>query len=128
MKNRRTFIKQSAILLGAVGTGLGCQPSKSDESTIIENSPTEIFPTIIATWNNQKATAAAMKVLNDGGSALDAVEAGAKVPEADPKDVSVGYGGHPDRNGIVTLDACIMDHLGNAGSVTFLQTLLKVQG
>ena len=64
-----------------------------------------------------------MLALQNGGSALDAVEAGAMVPEADPKDSSVGYGGLPDRDGIVTLDACIMNEKGQAGSVTFLQTI-----
>jgi N4-(beta-N-acetylglucosaminyl)-L-asparaginase len=62
-----------------------------------------------------------MDVIIKGGSALDAVEAGARVPEADPNDTSVGYGGFPDRDGNVTLDACIMDEFGKAGSVTFLQ-------
>ena len=58
------------------------------------------------------------------GKALDGVEAGARIPEADPNDTSVGYGGYPDRDGHVTLDACIMDHLGNAGSVTFLEGIM----
>jgi isoaspartyl peptidase/L-asparaginase-like protein (Ntn-hydrolase superfamily) len=52
------------------------------------------------------------------------VEAGARVPEADPEDTSVGYGGFPDRDGHVTLDACIMDEFGNAGSVSFLQHIM----
>jgi isoaspartyl peptidase/L-asparaginase-like protein (Ntn-hydrolase superfamily) len=55
---------------------------------------------------------------------LDAVEAGARVPEADPNDTSVGYGGFPDRDGNVTLDACIMDEFGMAGSVCFLQHIM----
>ena len=55
--------------------------------------------------------------------ALDAVEAGVKVPEADIKNQSVGYGGLPDRDGIVTLDACIMDHLGNCGAVLALEQI-----
>lgn len=78
----------------------------------------------IATWPNEGATAAAWEVLASGGYALDAVEAGARVPEADPMDSSVGYGGLPDRDGHVTLDACIMDEKGNAGSVTFLENIL----
>jgi Asparaginase len=44
--------------------------------------------------------------------------------EADPNDISVGYGGLPDRDGHVTLDACIMDEFGNAGSVSFLQHIM----
>lgn len=79
------------------------------------------WPAVIATWDNRQATAAAWNILSAGGRALDAVEAGARVAEADPNDTSVGYGGLPDRDGNVTLDACIMDELGNAGSVTFLQ-------
>lgn len=79
------------------------------------------IPAVIATWNNTNATSAAIEVIKNGGNALDAVEGGARVPEADPGDQSVGYGGLPDETGVVTLDACIMDHLGNAGSVTFLQ-------
>ncbi len=56
-----------------------------------------------------------------GGTALDAAEAGARIPESDPNDTSVGYGGLPDRDGHVTLDACIMDHLGNTGAVCVLE-------
>jgi N4-(beta-N-acetylglucosaminyl)-L-asparaginase len=83
------------------------------------------LPAVIATWGpNTKATAAAWEVLSKGGRALDAVEAGARVPEADPNDISVGYGGLPDRDGNVTLDACIMDEFGNAGSVSFLQHIM----
>ena len=52
---------------------------------------------------------------------MDAVEGGVMVVEADPESMSVGYGGLPDRDGNVTLDACIMDHEGNAGAVCFLQ-------
>src|SRR5690606_10857621 len=53
--------------------------------------------------------------------ALDAIEAGMKIPEADPEVRSVGYGGFPDRDGKVTLDACIMDHNSDCGAVSFLQ-------
>ncbi len=80
-------------------------------------------PIVIATWDNPKAIRAAWELLNTGGSALDAVEAGAREPEADPEDTSVGYGGMPDRDGHVTLDACIMDEKGNAGSVVFLEEI-----
>lgn len=55
---------------------------------------------------------------------MDAVEAGARVPEGDPKETSVGLGGLPDRDGHVTLDACIMDEQGNIGSVAFLEGIV----
>jgi N4-(beta-N-acetylglucosaminyl)-L-asparaginase len=55
---------------------------------------------------------------------LDAVEAGVKIPEADPENHSVGYGGLPDRDGRVTLDACIMDEKSNCGSVMCLENII----
>jgi isoaspartyl peptidase/L-asparaginase-like protein (Ntn-hydrolase superfamily) len=70
------------------------------------------------------ANDAAWIILGAGGYALDAVEAGVRVPEADPEVISVGYGGLPDADGKVTLDACIMDENGRAGSVTFLEHIM----
>lgn len=63
----------------------------------------------------------AWDVLKKNGRALDAVEAGVKVCEADPNERSVGYGGRPDRDGRVTLDACIMDEMSNIGSIASLE-------
>lgn len=113
MTTRRTFLTNGfyAATLGSLNW-----------SNLLQSSPVgNGQPLVIATWDNRKATAAAWEVLKNGGRALDAVEAGARVPEADPNDTSVGYGGFPDRDGKVTLDACIMDEFGNAGSVSFLQ-------
>src|SRR5205085_821270 len=49
---------------------------------------------------------------------------GVRVPEADPKITTVGYGGAPDREGRVTLDACIMDEFANCGSVACLEHIV----
>jgi L-asparaginase/N4-(beta-N-acetylglucosaminyl)-L-asparaginase len=77
---------------------------------------------VISTWpHGMAANVAAWEVLKQGGRALDAVEKGVNVTELDPEITSVGYGGYPDRDGFITLDACIMDENGNGGSVTFLQ-------
>ena len=77
---------------------------------------------MISTWNHGiAANKAAMDIIKNGGNALDAVEAGVRVTESDPEMMSVGYGGLPDRDGHVTLDACIMDHTGNCGAVSYLQ-------
>lgn len=82
-------------------------------------------PIVISTWNmGLGANAEAWKILSKGGRALDAVEAGARVPEGDPTETSVGWGGRPDRDGHVTLDACIMDEKGNCGSVAFLEHIV----
>ncbi|MCB9342514.1 MAG: N(4)-(beta-N-acetylglucosaminyl)-L-asparaginase [Lewinellaceae bacterium] len=96
-----------------------------ESADIFDQGAKHSFPLVIATWGpNVKATAAAWKVLSEGGRALDAVEAGAMVPEADPRDTSVGYGGFPDRDGHVTLDACIMDEFGMAGSVSYIENIM----
>lgn len=80
------------------------------------------LPLVISTWDfGVQANAAAWKVLKSGGRALDAVEQGVRVPEADPDNQTVGLGGFPDRDGHVSLDACIMDEAGNCGSVAALE-------
>ncbi|MBX2890158.1 MAG: N(4)-(beta-N-acetylglucosaminyl)-L-asparaginase [Saprospiraceae bacterium] len=121
MNTRRKFLQHT--LWGGLAAG-----SASFWERIVPNIDllnADVLPVVIATWGpNTKATAAAWEVLSKGGRALDAVEAGARVPEADPEDSSVGYGGLPDRDGNVTLDACIMDEFGNAGSVNFLQHIM----
>ena len=125
MIKRRDFIKTSAALgIPTAGIASACnnEPKsknvdKKDASSIAD------IPLVISTWNNQKANEAAYKILSNNGSSLDAVEAGAKIPEADPNDQSVGYGGHPDREGNVTLDACIMNSQGDYGAVTYLQNI-----
>ena len=79
---------------------------------------------ILSTWNfGLKANIDAEKALKNGGNAMDAAEKGAMNAEADEENTSVGIGGSPDENGNVTLDACVMDSSGNAGSVAFLQNI-----
>lgn len=122
MNSRRTFLQQT--IFGTFSFGSLAFWGKSAEAldTVTDKKK---LPVVIATWGpNTKATAAAWEVLSKGGYALDAVEAGARVPEADPTDTSVGYGGNPDRDGNVTLDACIMDEFGMAGSVSFLKNIM----
>ena len=122
--NRRKFLQKSSAsaLLGGLGNVAFGQPT-SDKK---KKNPNSVMggPVLLSTWKQPKAHAAAVPLLEKGASALDAVEAGARVPEADPDDMSVGYGGLPDRDGRVTLDACIMDHQGNAGAVTYLEHIM----
>ena len=81
-------------------------------------------PCVISTWDfGVAANQAAWAVLARGGTALDAVEAGARVPEADLKNHSVGRAGYPDRDGHVSLDASIMDARGNCGAVAGLENI-----
>jgi isoaspartyl peptidase/L-asparaginase-like protein (Ntn-hydrolase superfamily) len=116
MTSRRKFIQ-----LTALGTSVLALPGK----LLANRKPEGTKPIVISTWNfGLTANVEAWKVLSKGGRALDAVEAGAKVPEADPTETSVGYGGLPDRDGYVTLDACIMDENGGCGSVAFLEHIM----
>ncbi len=120
MSNRRNFIKTTAIASVAVALNSFRGKSEEDESQIITGKLNK--PIVISTWNfGVQANGAAWAILKNNGRALDAVEAGVKIPEGDPKERSVGYGGRPDRDGRVTLDACIMDEFSNIGSVACLE-------
>jgi len=120
MFNRRKFLKLTGISvsLSAIGTEV-------EAKTVFNPSTQQNKPIVISTWDfGIAANQAAWKVLSTGGRALDAVEQGVWVPEGDPKNQSVGYGGLPDRDGFVTLDACIMDEFGNCGSVAALEHIM----
>ncbi|WP_182650271.1 isoaspartyl peptidase/L-asparaginase family protein [Flavobacterium sp. SOK18b] len=119
MANRRNFLKTTALASAA----FALQAFKGNAKTENSIEPKKINkPIVLSTWNfGMQANVAAWEVLKNNGKALDAVEAGVKIPEADPKERSVGYGGRPDRDGRVTLDACIMDENANIGSVACLE-------
>jgi N4-(beta-N-acetylglucosaminyl)-L-asparaginase len=120
MTSRRNFIKFSALSASLLAAG------KTKALDMIgSNAKKTIKPIVISTWRfGIEANTEAWKILSTKGRALDAVEAGVKVPEADPKERSVGLGGRPDRDGRVTLDACIMDELSNIGSVACLEHIV----
>ncbi len=116
--NRRNFIKK----IGVASAFVAVRPLKIDEvfEGVIKQKTRK--PIVISTWNfGLQANEGALTVLKSGGKALDAVEAGVRITEADPEERSVGYGGRPDRDGNVTLDACIMDEKANAGSVAAIE-------
>lgn len=105
--------------------GLLVYPDKRIGESAIFEGPAVSDPLVISTWDfGLKANAEAWKYLMTGARAVEAVEQGIRVIEADPDNLSVGMGGLPDRDGYVTLDACIMDENGRAGSVTFLQEIM----
>ncbi|PKV62938.1 isoaspartyl peptidase/L-asparaginase family protein [Pontibacter ramchanderi] len=118
MNSRRKFIKLSALGATILGGGFPFERAFAGTLGVAKTNK----PVVISTWNHGiPANAAAWEILSQKGSALDAVEAGVRVPEADPEVRTVGYGGYPDREGHVTLDACIMDKDSNCGAVAFLQ-------
>ncbi|ATA89678.1 N(4)-(beta-N-acetylglucosaminyl)-L-asparaginase [Capnocytophaga stomatis] len=112
------------IYLFAIPLFLVACKSNSSEKTSEETASVNVKPVVISTWNHGlPANDAAWEILASGGNALDAVEKGVMTAEADPEETSVGYGGYPDREGNVTLDACIMDSQNNAGSVACLKNI-----
>jgi N4-(beta-N-acetylglucosaminyl)-L-asparaginase len=122
MKTRRNFIKLSALGSAAVLTTACASTEKEEKESTISKEVNK--PIVISTWNHGlAANAAAWDILEKGGTALDASEMGVRVTESDPTGASVGLGGRPDRDGFVTLDACIMDHENKCGAVAFLQDI-----
>lgn len=118
MTSRRNFIKKSALAT----TAFALSSLEYKANTISSPDKKINKPIVLSTWNfGIQANEAAWTILKNNGRALDAVEAGVKVPEGDPNERSVGYGGRPDRDGRVTLDACIMDEFSNIGSVACLE-------
>ena len=119
-------MKRSEFLqLLGLGTIASFSPLHAEETKTEGQKP--LAPIALGTWPFAlQSNKTAMDILLTGGSALDAVEAGARLCEANPKERSVGLGGRPDREGIVTLDACIMDHLGNIGSVAAVENVVHV--
>lgn len=119
--NRRHFLKAGAAGVSTL--------SLIELAACAGNTPTAPpsnanAPIVISTWDfGVAANQEAWKILGTGGRALDAVEAGVKIAEADLHNHSVGVGGFPDRDGHVTLDASIMDEEGNCGAVACLEQI-----
>jgi N4-(beta-N-acetylglucosaminyl)-L-asparaginase len=114
--DRRKFFSLST--LSSVGLFLGHQKLKAQE-TLTKYTKGKV----VATWNVPDAVSAAFAEITEGKFAVDAIEAGCRVEESNVSNTTVGKGGLPDREGKVTLDACIMDASGNAGSVLFLEEI-----
>lgn len=113
--NRRSFIKST----GVASLGIGLNINKTFSNSIKQINK----PIVVATWDVKNATKKAWEILSTNGNSLDAVEQGCRVEEANENGQSVGIGGLPDREGNVTLDACIMDYTGNCGSVVYLKDI-----
>lgn len=115
--NRRTFFKFGVITAGVSLVKPAKAASLFDVPEVIKAPE----PVVISTWEHGlAANDNAWKVIEANGKALDAVEKGVRTTEADITNRSVGIGGRPDRDGHVTLDACIMDHRSKCGSVAYL--------
>lgn len=112
MFNRKDFLQLAALSIPIMAFKSGRRPASSPKK-----------PLVISTWDaGIRANLGAWKVLSQKGKAIDAVEAGVMVTENE-LNCCVGLGANPDREGFVTLDASIMDHYGNCGSVAFLERI-----
>ena len=126
MFNRRKFLHSSVF--SSIGLFLGKKAVAGTGETTPSfgpalPTPVTGFPIVISTWDaGLAANKGAWEVLSKKGTALDAVEAGVKITESS-LNCCVGLGANPDRDGIVTLDACIMDEKGNCGSVGALERI-----
>lgn len=122
--SRRNFITKSTATAAAATLGLSF--INPDHRTNARFGKGKVYKDGIAlsTWDaGVEANAQAISTLKNGGKAVDMAEEGVKVIEADFRNLSVGLGGLPDRDGHTTLDACIMDSIGRAGSVCFLEKI-----
>lgn len=124
--DRRSFVKKGALGIAAASLVrplmAGEADAESQPKTAEKPFVARFKPIMISTWSHGlDANKAGWEVLEKGGSSLDAVEAGARQTESDVNNRSVGIGGMPDKEGHVTLDACIMDWESNCGSVGFLE-------
>jgi len=117
---RRSFIKSAGTISLGIPFLNSCSslPAFQQEDSSIKTGPVSIN-----TWNFQEAGKTAGATLVQGGTALDAVQRGVMVEEANLDNTTVGNGGAPDREGEVTLDACIMAPNGNCGSVAYLKNI-----
>lgn len=117
--SRRNFFNQSV--------GLGAGAFLFNKLSAFQAAPSGGIPMMIVAHTNdigKKASETGWKILADGGSALDAVEKAANIIELDGEGMGVGYGGLPNENGVVQLDASIMDgKTYNAGSVACLENI-----
>ena len=126
---RRNFISRTT--LSSLGISLGLLNSSSIHANHLpsktpKKNMTPKNPIAICTWRFTQANATAGALLDTGSPALDAVIAGVAVEEENLKNTTVGKGGAPDREGNVTLDACVMDHTGNCGAVVCVEDITNV--
>ena len=119
---RRDFFRTSAVAGLAArfagGAPLGFAQSKGSR------------PLVVSSANGLRATAKAMEMIRAGADTLDAVVAGVNIVEDDPKDMSVGYGGLPNEEGDVELDASVMHgptkRAGAVASIRYIKNPSKV--
>lgn len=121
--NRKTFLTRSTLGLSSVL--VTPKVFSKNKTTFMQQVPkSESFA--LATWNVPQAVTSAGSALDLGVNALEAAVQGVAVEEANMLNTTVGKGGAPDREGDVTLDACVMDANGNCGAVLAVENITHV--
>lgn len=127
--SRRNFIKQAAGLGAAVGAGIAGYKNPVAEAlsgmgAAEARASAAPRPVVISSANGLKAVNKAMEIIAGGGDCLDAVVAGVNIVENDPEDMTVGYGGLPNEDGVVELDSSVMyGPTHRAGAVAALRNV-----
>ena len=118
--DRRLFFNSLLIGVGAASIVKEQAYANKKNNSILK------APISICTWDFKEANFQAGMALESGKDALSSAIIGANVEEENPKNSTVGYGGAPNREGVVTLDAAVMDHHGNCGSVLGVEKVVNV--
>jgi N4-(beta-N-acetylglucosaminyl)-L-asparaginase len=120
---RKAFIDKSTLGISSLLISPSVFAKKSN-LYISDSMSSEAFA--IATWDVKRAVTTAGKSLDSGANALEAAVSGTAIEEADILNTTVGKGGAPDREGTVSLDACVMDSNGNCGAVLAVENITHV--
>ena len=126
---RRNFIKNASLTGVGITVGasaIACNEQEKTPSKKAATIDTSKFPIAICTWGFAEANAKAGEALSKNISALDAAIKGVAVEEQNIKNTTVGKGGAPDRDGNVTLDACVMNSDGDCGAVLCVENITNV--
>ena len=124
MNERRRFLQSGLMSAAALALPAGVAAGTRIAADTGKSPVAAGRPRIVSTWDfGVGANQAAWRKLQAGGSALDAVEAGARWAEADLCNASVGHCGNPDRDGVLALDASIMDGDGRCGAVAAIEDI-----
>lgn len=119
---RRSFLRNASLGAGAIA--VSGAPTHLASVSASPSPVAGVKPIVIVSKDKRNVTEKAMSILTKGGDALDAVIAGVNLVEEDPEDITVGYGGLPNENGVVELDASVMHGPSAlAGAVAALQKI-----
>lgn len=122
--NRKVFLEKSSLGVSS----LLISPTVLNQNNLKKHQTITSSATsfALATWDVKSATRLAGEALELGTDSLNAAVQGAAIEEANTLNTTVGKGGAPDREGTVSLDACVMDSKGNCGAVLAVENITHV--